>query len=243
MSRAHRRPAASSAESDDPRRAQQQRARRGMQRIAPNGQIEGQRERVARRDGKTAGRVGRHGHSDCGRLTLGRAIPNVKPWLVDSRTSTPRPRPHGGRERASASRRESPSRAAGCSCTATRSSAAARRPRAQGRRARDRAPRGRDGGQAHQRADPARPPAAARRRRPRVHASMRATSSVGIEARVRTRARTGVEMEALTAVTRRRAHALRHAEGGRPRHGDGRVRAVGEARRPQWHLPPPRLSI
>ena len=38
-----------------------------------------------------------------------------------------------------------------------------------------------------------------------------------IESRVRTTARTGVEMEALTAVVRGGAHDLRHAEGARQR--------------------------
>ena len=53
---------------------------------------------------------------------------------------------------------------------------------------------------------------------PLTHVSVELTPTrrgYDIEARVRTSAQTGVEMEALTAVVRRRADHLRHGEGGR----------------------------
>ena len=59
---------------------------------------------------------------------------------------------------------------------------------------------------------------------------------VEIHCRVRTQARTGVEMEALTGATRRRAHPLRHGQGGHARHRDPGDPAPGKDRR-QERLP------
>ncbi len=49
-----------------------------------------------------------------------------------------------------------------------------------------------------------------------------ARNAVDISATCKLTGRTGVEMEALTAVARRRAHRLRHVQGGRPRHAHHR---------------------
>ena len=132
------------------------------------------------------------------------------------------------------SRRARPWRAGACACPANAASCCApsARPRAtcspprtsprswppsapaSGSRSRTRCRRGRGRG------------VRARPRRPRG----------GDRGRVRTRGRTGVEMEALTAVAAAALTLVRHAQGRRPRHGDRRDRAVGEARRPQRHV-------
>ncbi len=52
-----------------------------------------------------------------------------------------------------------------------------------------------------------------------------------VTARVKTSGQTGVEMEALTAVSGRLPHHLRHAQGLRPRHGHRRYHPAGEERR------------
>ena len=95
------------------------------------------------------------------------------------------------------------------------------RRRREGRRAGGRAARRHHGRQAHRRADPALPPAGADLRS-RSSWPARRTPAVEITATCRVTGRTGVEMEALTAVERRRADRLRHVQGGRPRHGDHR---------------------
>ena len=61
---------------------------------------------------------------------------------------------------------------------------------------------------------------------------------IEVEAHVDTVDRTGVEMEALTACSRGRAHDLRHVQVGRPLDDDRRARPLGEDRRPFGHLPP-----
>ena len=61
---------------------------------------------------------------------------------------------------------------------------------------------------------------------------LRVDDGYDIEARVRTAARTGVEMEALTAVSRGGPHDLRHAQGGGQADGHRRHPPDGEARRP-----------
>ncbi len=76
----------------------------------------------------------------------------------------------------------------------------ARRRRAKGRRARGRADRRDPGGQAHRRADPAVPPAAAVVRR-RGSFGGRDTGEITLTAEARTTGQTGVEMEALTAAS------------------------------------------
>ena len=55
--------------------------------------------------------------------------------------------------------------------------------------------------------------------------------AVEIAATVRTTGQTGVEMEALTAASRRRADGLRHVQGGRSRHADRGAAAGAQGRR------------
>ena len=66
--------------------------------------------------------------------------------------------------------------------------------------------------------------------------------SVGIEARVTTRARTGVEMEALTAVTAAALTLYDMLKAADRAHGAGRDHPVGEARRAQRCLAPPAVN-
>ena len=75
------------------------------------------------------------------------------------------------------------------------------------------------------------PPAAAHRHRRRADAERSARSCVEIEATVRTTGKTGVEMEALTAVTRRGADGLRHVQGRRARDAHRAGAARAEVRR------------
>ena len=63
-------------------------------------------------------------------------------------------------------------------------------------------------------------------------------SGVEITARVKTADRTGVEMEALTAVERRRARADRHGQGRGPGGGDHRRAGGGEDRRQDRRVDP-----
>ena len=72
-----------------------------------------------------------------------------------------------------------------------------------------------------------------RRSRPRVE----------ITATVETRGQTGVEMEALTAVSRRGADRLRHGQGGRSRHDDRRHPPTTQVRRALRRLRPPLNQI
>ena len=58
-----------------------------------------------------------------------------------------------------------------------------------------------------------------------------AASAVHCTVQAETLGRTGVEMEALTAVQVGPADRLRHGQGDRPRHGDGEHPRAGEARR------------
>ena len=142
----------------------------------------------------------------------------------------PRHRPRGGRARP---RVHAPRHARGC-CAAGAD--------AQGRRARHRPPRRR-----------AWPPSAPARSIPLAHPlpiegvelaftldEPAAPPRSAIEARVRTRGPHRRRDGGAHRGDGRRAHALRHAQGGGSRHGDRRVRAVGEARRSEWRLPPSR---
>ena len=85
--------------------------------------------------------------------------------------------------------------------------------------------------QADRRADPAVPSAADHARRRRVRRRRRRARACAARSQVETVGRTGVEMEALTAVQVGLLTDLRHVQGGRSRHGDRRRARAREARR------------
>ena len=117
---------------------------------------------------------------------------------------------------------------------------AARRGRPQGRRARRGPGRRHHGRQAHPGPGAAVPPAW---RCPRSTVDLQVEDdAVAITATVRTTDRTGVEMEALTAVSVAGAHRRRHGQGRRQGRRDHRRPGRGEDRRQERDLPPMTLA-